>query len=196
MEIDSQQATDYLKQLLDTQTELATQQAEANRLKSEELAINRIEAENRSRELDIQEQGLAIERERLNRAEARLQEVIQRYSIASEKLITTDDAFGETVQRNMSASREIVGALVDVEKAIYALLTKNVDDLQQGKATMPGSLRKLRTQELLLKHQETLHNLQLQAAGHGGLDVPVRLLNEIEQTLEKIETLEQQLADN
>lgn len=196
MEIDSQQATDYLKQLLDTQTELALQQAEANRLKIEELAIERTKAENHSRELDLREQGLAIERERLNRAEARLQEVVQRYSIASEKLITTDDAFGETVQRNMSASREIVGALIDVEKALYALLTKNIDDLQQSKAVMPGSLRKLRTQELLLQHQETLHNLQLQAAGHGQLDVPVRLTNEIEKTLSKIETLEQQLADN
>lgn len=196
MDIGPEQATDYLKQLLDTQTELAVQQAEANRLKSEELAIERIKAENHSRELDIQAQGLAIERERLNRAEARLQEVVQRYSIASEKLITLDDSFGETVQRIIASSREIVGALIDVEKAQYALLTKNVDDLQESKRIVPGGLRRLRIQELLLQYQETLHNLQLQAAGHGSLDVPVRLTNEIDKTLEKIEELEQQLNSN
>lgn len=196
MEIGPEQATDYLKQLLASQTELAIQQAEANRLTSEQLAIDRIKAENHSRELDIQAQGLAIERERLNRAEARLQEVIQRYSIASEKLITLDDSFGETVQRIIQAGREIVGALIDVEKAQYALLTKNVDDLQESKRILPGGLRRLRMQELLLQYQETLHNLQLQAAGHGSLEQPVRLTNEIDKTQEKIKELEDQLNSN
>lgn len=192
-ELNPEQAADYLKQLLDAQIELATHHTEANRLKAEELAIERLKAENHARELDLQAQEIAIERERLNRAEARLQEVIQRYSVNTEKLITTDDAFGETVQRNFTASREIVGALIDVEKALYALLTKNVDDLQESKSTMPGSLRKLRMQELLIQYQETLHNLQMQAAGHGPLDVPTRLKNEIERTIEQIAELESKL---
>lgn len=175
--IDPDEAADILHQLLEAQKLVAAEASESNRLKAEELAVERDKVTNRSRELDILAQQAAIEKERLNRADARLQEVIQRYVTAENKLISLDDAFGETVQRVIITNREIVSALVDVEKALYALLTKNVDDLTDSKVAMPGNLRKLRIQELLLQHAETLHNLQLQLAGHGSLDAPPPLAN-------------------
>lgn len=179
--IDPDEAADILHQLLEAQKLVAVEAAEANRLKAEELAVERDKVTIRSRELDILAQQGAIEKERLNRADARLQEVIQRYVIAENKLITTDDVFGETVQRIIAALREVISALIDVEKGQYALITRNVDDLQESKTVIPGNLRKLRIQELLLQHGETLHNLQLQLAGHGSLDAPPRLLTEIER---------------
>lgn len=191
--IDPDEAADILHQLLEAQKLVAAEASESNRLKAEELAVERDKVNNRSRELDILAQQAAIEKERLNRADARLQEVIQRYVVAESKLITTDDSFGETVQRVIVALREVIGALIDVEKAQYALLTKNVDDLQESKTVIPGNLRKLRIQELLLQHAETLHNLQLQVAGHGSLDAPPRLLSEIERIKTQITELEKGL---
>jgi hypothetical protein len=191
--IDPDEAADILHQLLESQKLVAAAAAEENRLKSEELAVERDKVNNRSRELDILAQQAAIEKERLNRADSRLQEVIQRYVTAESKLITTDDSFGETVQRIIAALREVIGALIDVEKAQYALLTKNVDDLQESKTVIPGNLRKLRIQELLLQYAETLHNLQLQVAGHGSLDAPPRLLTEIERIKAQMVELEKGL---
>lgn len=191
--INPDEAADILHQLLEAQKLVAVEAGESNRLKAEELAVERDKVNNRSRELDILAQQAAIEKERLNRADSRLQEVIQRYVVAENKLITTDDVFGETVQRLIATDRAIVSALIDVEKALYALLTKNVDELQESKVAMPGSLRKLRIQELLLQHAETLHNLNLQVAGHGSLDAPPRLLNEVERIKAQITELEKGL---
>lgn len=198
--INPDEAADILHQLLEAQKLVAVEAAAANQLKIEELAVERDKINLRSRELDLESQKIAIERETENRRNANLNEVVQRLVRQSErndqltnKLVTIDDSFGETVQRLIATDRAIVSALIDVEKALYALLTKNVDELQESKVAMPGSLRKLRIQELLLQHAETLHNLNLQVAGHGSLDAPPRLLNEVERIKAQITELEKGL---
>lgn len=198
--LDPDEAADILHQLLEAQKLVAVEAAESNRLKGEELALERDKVTNRSRELDLEAQRIAIERETENRRNANINEVIQRLVRESErseqltsKLVTIDDSFGETIQRIIVALREVIGALTDVEKANYALLTKNVDDLQDSKTVTPGNLRKLRIQELLLQYTGTLHTLRLQLAGHGSLDAPPRLINEIERIEAQIAELEKGL---
>jgi len=180
-----QKAIDILSQV----AELARVQTEANQLKIDELAIQRQEAENTMRELDMQAQTIALERERLNRAETRLQEFILRSSEQGLKMITLDDNFGETVQRLLIAVRQLIGAQIDVEKAVYALLTQNSYEIKESRLASPKRLERLRQQELLIEHQNTLHNLQLQQASYGSLDTPVKIIRQIEKEQEAIEEL-------
>ncbi len=62
-------ALSKLETLLKNQTELAIEQAGANRLKEEELRLKSIEADNERRRIDLEAQDLALKRETLNRAE-------------------------------------------------------------------------------------------------------------------------------
>jgi len=181
----TQDAANILSQV----AELARVQTEANQLKIDELAIQRQAAENKMRELDMQAQTIALERERLNRAETRLQEFILRSSEQGLKMITLDDNFGETVQRLLIAVRQLIGAQIDVEKAVYALLTQNSYEIKESRLASPKRLERLRQQELLIEHQNTLHNLQLQQASYGSLDTPVKIIRQIEKEHEAIEEL-------
>ena len=186
--ISSQEALDTLHHLLKTQSELATEQAEANRLTREVLLQEQAK-------LDLEGRKLALDREIQNRKEHRLNEILQRYIKAEEQLISVDDAFGETVQRVVVALKQVVSAIIDDEKALFALLTKNSDDIRESRLKVGGNIDRLRIQELILSHQETLHNLQLQAAGHGDLDTPPKLLRGIELAKQAIEELEEKLRN-
>jgi len=181
--ISPETATELLQSLLAQQTKLTIEQNRASDLQEQELR-------QKQQDLDNQAKELALRRETLNRAEARLQEVLQRFISAENKLITLDDAFGETVQRIIVAMREITAALIDVEKSNYALLTQNSSDIRDARLGSPDRLQRMRKQELLLQHQETLHTLQLQAAAHGSLEAPVKLLRQIEAEQAAIEELE------
>lgn len=182
-------ALDTLSQI----AQLAAQMAEQNRLKDDELKIQRQEAENKARELDLQAQAIALERERLNRAEARVQLFIQQIAEGNAKTITMDDAFGETVQRTINGLRLLVSAHIDVEKAVLALLSQNSIDIRESRLASPKRIEKLRLQELLLEHQNTLHNLQLQQASYGTLDTPVKITRQIDKTQQAIEEIEEKL---
>lgn len=186
-------ALSQLHTLLESQATLTAAQLEANRLTEETLKVERDKADNHARELDLQAQDLALKRQTLNRAEKRLQEVLERFIQAESKLITTDDAFGETVQRMIVAIRELTAAQIDNEKALYALLTQNSKDIQDARAASPARLAKLRTQELVLQHEETLHALQLQAAAHGSLEVPIKIQRQIENEQATIDELSEKL---
>lgn len=188
------QASNLLQQLLETQTLLAQEQAAANRLKEEELKVRAAEAENERRRLDLEAQDLALKRETLNRAEKRLQEVLERFIQAETKLITTDDSYGETVQRVMVSIRLLTSAQIDIEKALYALLSQSSADVRDARLASPQRLERLRNQELLLQHQETLHTLKLQAAAHGTLETPVKLIRSIENEEQEIAELEEKLS--
>ena len=188
------QASNLLQQLLETQTLLAQEQAAANRLKEDELKLKAAEADNESRRLDLEAQDLALKRESLNRAESRLREVIDRFVQAETKLLTVDDAFGETVQRVVVAIRQITSTLIDVEKSNYALLTQNSADIRDARLASPRRLEKLRNQELLLQHMETVHTLRLQAAAHGSLETPVKLIRQIENEEQQIAELQEKLS--
>lgn len=185
-DLTSAAATDLLQQLLAQQAALTIEQRRANDLQEQELRQNQ-------QGLDLQATDLALKRETLNRAESRLNEIVQRWNIAESKLITTDDAFAETIQRILVAMRQVVSAEIDNEKAIYALLSQNSQDIREARLASPDRLQKLRTQELILQHQETLHALQLQAAAHGSLEVPIRLQKQIENEKRVIEELEEKL---
>lgn len=193
-ELDTHAALLKLQELLSIQTELATAQAEANRLTAEELRVRAGEVENERRKIDLQAQGLAIEKERMRRAEARLQEVIQRYSQAENLLITTDDSYGETVQRVIETQREIRDAQRDNEKALIALLTKNIDDLTDARQVLRGRRLRETVQDELLQREENLADLELRAAKYGSLNVPTGLRNEIEAERQRIEELTTRLA--
>lgn len=186
-------ALSQLHTLLESQAILTAAQLESNRLAEEALKLERDKADNHARELDLQAQDLAIRRETLNRAEKRLQEVLERFISAETKLVTVDDSFGETVQRVIIAIRELTSAHIDTEKAIYALLTQNSGDIRDARQASPKRLERLRTQELLLQHEETLHALQLQAAGHGQLEIPIKVLRQIQVEEEKIAELSDKL---
>ena len=182
-----------LQTLLDSQTALTTAQLEANRLAEDTLRVERDKADNHARELDLQAQDLALKRQTLNRAEKRLQEVLERFIQAESKLITVDDSFGETVQRIIVAIRQLTSAQIDMEKALYALLSQNSTDIKEARLASPKRLEQLRHQELLLQHEETLHALQLQAAAHGSLEVPIKLTRQIENEQARIEELSDKL---
>ena len=186
-------ALSQLQTLLDSQTALTTAQLEANRLAEEALKVERKKVDNQARELDLQAQDLALKRETLNRAEKRLQEVLERFIQAETKLVTTDDNFGETVQRVIVAIRQLTSAQIDMEKALYALISQNSTDIREARLTSPERVSRLRTQELLLQHEETLHALQLQAAAHGSLETPVKLTKQIDNEIAAIEELTEKL---
>lgn len=179
-------ATELLQQLLIQQTALAIEQRRANDLLEADL-------KQKQQELDLQALDLALKRETLNRAEARLQEVLSRLVETEAKLVTIDDSFGETVQRIIVALREVTGALIDVEKSNYALLSQNSSDIREARLASPDRQKRLRVQELILQHEETLHNLQLTAAAHGSLDVPPRIANQIAATRSAIANLEEKM---
>lgn len=182
-----------LQTLLDSQTALTTAQLEANRLAEDTLRVERNKADNHAKELDLQAQDLALKRQTLNRAEKRLQEVLERFIQAESKLITVDDSFGETVQRVIVAIRQLTSAQIDMEKALYALLSQNSTDIKEARLASPKRLEQLRHQELLLQHEETLHALQLQAAAHGSLETPIKLIRQIENEQATIEELSEKL---
>ena len=182
-----------LQTLLDSQTALTTAQLEANRLAEDTLRVERDKADNHARELDLQAQDLALKRQTLNRAEKRLQEVLERFIQAESKLITVDDSFRETVQRVIVAIRQLTSAQIDMEKALYALLSQNSVDIKEARLASPKRLEQLRHQELLLQHEETLHALQLQAAAHGSLETPIKLIRQIENEQATIEELSEKL---
>lgn len=187
---DGQKAIDILSQV----AELAAMQSEANRLRDDELKIQRQEVENRARELDLQAQAIALERERLNRAEARIQLFMTQQAETTAKLVTTDDAFGETVQRLNDSVRRLTAAQIDSEKAQYALLSQNSADIKEARLGKPKTIKILQTQELLLEHNNTLHNLKLRSASYG-LDVPINVLRAIEKEEMEIASLEEKIRE-
>lgn len=187
--IDNQatEAATLLHELLTTQTRLATEQAEANRLE-------RAAVEQKQRELDLRDRQLALEHEAEKRRESRLNEVLQRLIKSDERmqkyvsqLVTTDDAFGETVQRIIEAHRSSRVILADVLMALLALLGRNNDDLRQSRPIITAQLE-------LLQQQDNLDRLRLDAAKHGSIDVPLKLQNEIEATEARIEELTARIA--
>lgn len=184
---DVTQAADALHELLQTNTRLANEQAEANRLRL-------LETEQKQRELDLRDSQLKAEQEAEKRRERRLDEVLQRLIKSDErmqgyvaKLVTTDDAFGETVQRIVEAHRHTRSVLLDCLQALYALISRNSDDLRQSRPVIQAQLE-------LLRHEENLNQLRIDAAGHGALNVPIKLRNEIAATEAKIEELQARIA--
>lgn len=186
-------AISKLQQVLDSHSELAKAQNDANKLKEEELKLERDKAENHRRELDLQSQDLALKRETLNRAESRLQEIVQRYVNAENKLITIDDAFGETVQRLIEQLREVQDALRDVEKALLALLTRESTEIHESRQSIKSRREKEKLQDLLLQHTKNLYELEQRAARRGAGNVPVDLINDIEQEKKIIAELDAKL---
>lgn len=181
------EAATLLHELLQTQTRLAEEKAEENRL-------DRLIVEQKQRELDLRDKQLAAEIEAEKRRERRLDEVLQRLIRSDERmqsyvaqLVTTDDAFGETVQWIIEAHRHIRTVLLDCLRALYVLLSRNSDDLRQTRPVIQAQLE-------LLQQEDNLDRLRLDAAKHGALDVPLKLRNEIAATEERIAELRARIA--
>lgn len=181
------QAADLLHELLQTQTRLAEEKAEENRLE-------RLIVDQKQRELELQDKQLAMEREVENRREARLNEILQRLVRSDEqmqgyvnKLVTTDDVFGETVQRVIDTQRAFRDTLLDCLRALHVILSRNPDDLRQTRPLINSQIE-------LLQYQDNLDKLRLDAARYGSLDVPLKLQNEIERTEKRIEELTARIA--
>ena len=195
-----QGATELLQQLLAQQKLLFDEQVRTNDLEEERLKQQAQVLAQKQQKIDLTAAQLALDRQAENRRDKTIDEFIQRVSRQSEandnivaKLVTTDDAFGETVQRLIVSIRELTSAAIDIEKAQYALLTQNSEEIREARAASPVRQKRLRVQELLLQHEETLHTLQLQAAAHGSLDVPLKVTRQIESEKAVIDELSEQL---
>ena len=195
-----QGANELLQSLLAQQRLLFDEQQRTNDLEEKRLAQQAQVIAQAQQKLDLKASEIALSRQAENRREATINQFLDRLARQSEandtivgKLVFADDVIGETVQRLILALRELTAAQIDTEKAIYALLTQNSDEIREARASGPVRQRRLRTQELLLQHEETLHTLQLQAAAHGSLEVPVKVTRQIENEIAAIEELSEQL---
>jgi chromosome segregation ATPase len=168
-------------------------QAEANQLALDALLVERDKAANHQRELDLIAEKRSMDREVEKRREARLSEVVQRLINQVERsealvsqLATMDDAFKDTVERLNEKTKGNTDAIQDLEKAVYALLTRSIDEMQSARGTIKARLEK---RDLLAALYDTLNKLQIQAARRGD-DVPVHLQNAIEKKKQEIADLE------
>ena len=75
-----------LQSLLRVNGELLEAQNKANELKEEELLLKKQELQAEQDRIDLERQNKALQREALNRAEKRLQEVLHRYAGLAERV--------------------------------------------------------------------------------------------------------------
>lgn len=195
-DVDPIAAVDKLELVIQTHTELIRLQAIANQLALDAILAESESTANRKRELDLIAQKQAMDREAENRRDSRLNEVIQRMIAQAERdsdrvsqMSTMDDAFRDTVERSNEKTKANTDAIHDLEKAVYALLTRSLDELQSARGNIKARLEK---RDLLAVHYDTLHKLEMKAARRGG-DVPVSLANDIEAARAAITELESSL---
>lgn len=170
-------------------------QSEGNDLAQALLAAKLEEVANHKRELDLIAQKQAMDREVENRRDSRLNEVIQRMIAQAERdsdrvgqMATMDDAFRDTVERLNEKTKANADAIHDLEKAVYALLTRAMSEMDDARSNVKARLEK---RDLLTALYDTLNKLQIQAARRGD-DVPVHLQNAIEKKRQEIADLEGQ----
>ena len=191
-------ATDALSEY--TQAALALQ-----RSKDEENRLRQAELDQRQQELDLERKRLDQEAKTENRRDARITELLDYVARAEQqhteqvnnllsKLVTTDDSYGETVQRIIQVLRLLNGSQMDVEKAVYALIVQNETEITKAKISIADRHQTSAIQDELIIRMQNLSRLELQAAGHGALNIPLKLANDIAAEQKKIADLQVKLG--
>lgn len=195
-----QDALEQLHNLLKVNSELLEAQNKANLLKEEELRLKAESLKVEQDKIDLERQNKALQREALNRAEIRLQEVLQRYVGLAERVeilisyatknLFKDDAF-----------RDILAALSEkfevFERAIMLALMDKLDSPHVQKEAsdivdkLGQSLNKASKQRQLSLYYKNLNRLEERRAEG---DENIELLNRIDAMKENIERLELELG--
>lgn len=193
-------ALQQLQDLLKLNTELLQAQNRANELKSEELRLQSESLKNEQGRIDLERQNKALQREALNRAERRLQEVLQRYAGLAERVeilinyaqknLFKDDAFRDILS-NISERFE------EIERAMNLILIDKLDtphlkmEAERTIDRISNNLDKTSKQRQLLSYRKSLNRLkERQAEGEDDL----RLLNQIDNINLRIGELEKELS--
>lgn len=195
-----QDALEQLHNLLKVNSELLEAQNKANLLIEEKL---RLEAESLKVEqdkIDLERQNKALQREALNRAETRLQEVLQRYVGLAERV----EILISYAQKNLfkdDAFKDILGQFSErfetFELAIMLALMEKLDSPHvQAKAgvvvdDLSITLTKASKQRQLIAHYKNLNNLEERIAEG---DDALSLINKRDKTKATIARLEEELG--
>jgi hypothetical protein len=193
-------ALQELHNLLKVNTELLEAQNKANLLKEEELKLKSESLKLEQDKIDLERQHRELQRQALNRAETRLQEVLQRYAGQSERI----EILISYAQKNLfkdDAFRDVLAAISErfetFELAIMLALMEKLDSPHvQNKGEevvgqLGNSLNRSSKQRQLMAHYKNLNILEERLA-EGDDSLP--LINKRNRIKEEIERLEQELG--
>ncbi len=195
-----QDALEQLQNLLKINTELFEAQNKANDLKEEELRLKSESLKLEQDKVDLERQNRELQRQALNRAETRLQEVMQRYSGLAERVeilisyaqknLFKDDAFKDMLaqlsERFETFERAMMLAIMEKLESpqIQTEALKTVKELDK-------SLNEASRRRQLSSYYKNLNKLkEREAEGEDDL----KLLNKIDNITEKIAELENELG--
>lgn len=195
-----QDALAQLQHLLQVNAELLQAQHEANRLKEEELKIKEAALKIEQDKIDLERQNRALQKEALNRAESRLQEVLQRYVGLAERV----EILIGYAQKNLlkdDAFKDILAALSERFETfelgmMLALMDKWESPHIQEKAheivdKFNDSLSVASKKRQLMSYSKNLNTLEEQIAE--GED-SIKILNKRDRMKEEIERLKNELG--
>lgn len=189
-----------LQSLLRVNGELLEAQNKANELKEEELLLKKQELQAEQDRIDLERQNKALQREALNRAEKRLQEVLHRYAGLAERveiLITyaqknlfKDDAFKDMLaqlsERFETFERAMMLGIMEKLDSPYVQ-----NEARDTVGQLGSSLNVASKRRQLSSHYKNLNKLlEQQADGDDSLIIS----NKIDKARENIERLEQELG--
>lgn len=191
-----QDALEQLQNLLRVNTELLQSQNKANDLKEEELKLKSESLKTEQDKIDLEKQNRELQRHALNRAESRLQEVLQRYVGLAERV----EILINYAQKNLfkdDAFKDILAQLSErfetFELAMMLALMEKLDSPHvQNKAgevvdDMSRTLDRTSKQRQLMSYQKSLNVIKEQIAEG---DESVNLINKrdrIESTIRQLE---------
>jgi hypothetical protein len=195
-----QDALEQLQNLLRINAELLEAQNKANDLKEQELKLKSDSLKIEQDKVDLERQNRELQRQSLNRAETRLQEVLQRYTGLAERV----EILISYAQKNLfkdDAFKDILAQLSErfetFERAIMLAIMEKLDSPQikaeanEAIKAINISLNRASKQRQLSSYYKSLNRLkEKEAEGEGDL----KLLNKIEDISEKIEELEKELG--
>lgn len=195
-----QDALEQLQYLLKVNTELLQSQNKANELKEQELQLKSESLKIEQDKIEIERQNKALQREALNRAETRLQEVLSRYVGLAERV----EILISYAQKNLfkdDAFKDILASLSErfetFELAIMLALMEKLDSphVQKKAEKVTGdistSLTKASKQRQLLSYYKSLNVIEEQIAE--GRD-DLRIINKRDEIKDSIADLEEQLG--
>lgn len=195
-----QDALEQLHLLLKTNSDLLQSQNKANELKEEELRLQAASLKLEQDKVELERQNKILQREALNRAESRLQEVLQRYVGLAERV----EILISYAQKNLfkdDAFKDILAQLSErfetFELAMMLALMEKLDSPHvQSKAEevigdMGNTLNRSSKQRQMRSYQKSLNVIEEQIAEG---DDSVRLINKRDKIKESICKLEEELG--
>lgn len=183
------EVSDEIIEFLRAQT---SAQVEANKIKADEIALERAKVEQRQQELHLADKKLDLNRQIENRRDGRLSEVIARYADLGEQVaaVVKNGNIADVILRE--AFEEFSGEIRIIKRGLYALLSRDGVAVAKVKVELRAEFDQEETQELLIQQQRNLHKLRELEAKSAG-QAPISLLNQIEDVQTEIQRLQAQL---